>query len=149
MLCWRKKSNKLWKCDHELWLRKQPLINIIITILMVIIINRYISPPPKKKKKKSWNYFFFQQEMSDLKNNKSRFWRKIKHETIEMARVTVNMLKGNGSKVSYLFIPAFISLFWLGICFFTTRNPNVTLEDQYIKVRKKYSKSISPFFFFF
>jgi len=71
--------------------------------------------------------------MSDLKNNKSRFWRKIKHETIEMARVTVNMLKGNGSKVSYLFIPAFISLFWLGICFFTTRNPNVTLEDQYIK----------------
>ena len=87
--------------------------------------------------------------MSDLKNNKSRFWRKIKHETIEMARVTVNMLKGNGSKVSYLFIPAFISLFWLGICFFTTRNPNVTLEDQYIKVRKKYSKSILPFFFFF
>ena len=92
--------------------------------------------------------------MSDLKNNKSRFWRKIKHETIEMARVTVNMLKGNGSKVSYLFIPAFISLFWLGICFFTTRNPNVTLEDQYIKVRKKdYSKGpffhFFPFFFFF
>jgi len=24
-------------------------------------------------------------------------------------------------------------LFWLGICFMTTRNPNVTLEDQYLK----------------
>ena len=97
-----------------------------------VLINQPTTIPPKKTTK---IFFFFLQEMSDLKNNKSRFWRKIKHETIEMARVTVNMLKGNGSKVSYLFIPAFISLFWLGICFFTTRNPNVTLEDQYIKVK--------------
>lgn len=88
-------------------------------------------------------------KMTDLKNNrnssssfelsdsssksKSTFWRRIKHETYEMTRVTVNMLRGNGSKVAYLFIPAFISLFWLGICFMTTRNPNVTLEDQYLK----------------
>ena len=95
-------------------------------------------------------------KMTDLKNNrnssssfelsdsssksKSTFWRRIKHEAYEMTRVTVNMLRGNGSKVAYLFIPAFISLFWLGICFMTTRNPNVTLEDQYLKV-------ISYFFF--
>ena len=74
-------------------------------------------------------------ELSDSSNkSKSTFWRRIKHETYEMTRVTVNMLKGNGSKLAYLFIPAFISLFWLGICFMTTRNPNVTLEEQYLKV---------------
>lgn len=78
------------------------------------------------------NLGYQQQKMTDLKSQ-SRIWRRIKHEAIEMTRVTVNMLKGNGSKLSYLFIPAFISLFWLGICFFTTRNPNVTLEDQYIR----------------
>ena len=73
-------------------------------------------------------------ELSDSSKSRSSFWRRIKHETYEMTRVTVNMLKGNGSKLAYLFIPAFISLFWLGICFMTTRNPNVTLEDQYLKV---------------
>ena len=74
----------------------------------------------------------------DLKNQKNpRFWRKVKHEVMEIGRVTLNMLKGQGSKFSYLFIPAFISLLWLVICFITTRNPNVTLEEQYIRVRKK------------
>ena len=71
----------------------------------------------------------------DLKNQKNpRFWRKVKHEVMEIGRVTLNMLKGQGSKFSYLFIPAFISLLWLVICFITTRNPNVTLEEQYIRV---------------
>lgn len=70
---------------------------------------------------------------SDLRKS-SKLWRRVKHEVIEMSRVTINMLKGQGSKVSYLFIPAFISIFWLVICFVTTRNPNVTLEDQYIRV---------------
>ena len=51
-----------------------------------------------------------------------------------MGRVTVNMLKGQGSRLAYLFIPAFISVFWLFICLTTTRNPNVTLEDRYLKV---------------
>lgn len=70
----------------------------------------------------------------DLKNQKNpRFWRKVKHEVMEIGRVTLNMLKGQGSKFSYLFIPAFISLLWLVICFITTRNPNVTLEEQYIR----------------
>ena len=46
----------------------------------------------------------------DLKNQKNpRFWRKVKHEVMEIGRVTLNMLKGQGSKFSYLFIPAFIS----------------------------------------
>lgn len=72
----------------------------------------------------------------DLKNQKNpRLWRKVKHEVTEIGRVTLNMLKGQGSKFSYLFIPAFISLLWLVICFITTRNPNVTLEEQYIRVR--------------
>ena len=54
----------------------------------------------------------------DLKNQKNpRFWRKVKHEVMEIGRVTLNMLKGQGSKFSYLFIPAFISLLWLVICF--------------------------------
>ena len=69
----------------------------------------------------------------DLKT-KPKIWRKLRHEIWEMGRVTVNMLSGQGSKLSYLFIPACISLLWLVICFVTTRNPNVTLEEQYIKV---------------
>ena len=60
--------------------------------------------------------------------------RRVKHEVREMGRVLLNMLKGQGSKLAYLFIPAFISILWLVICFVTTRNPNVTLEDQYIRV---------------
>ena len=79
-------------------------------------------------------------KMSDL-NTKPKLWRRVKHEAFEMIRVTVNMLKGQGSKFSYLFIPAFISLFWLVICFVTTRNPNVTLEEQYIRVRQNFEIS--------
>ena len=81
-------------------------------------------------------------KMSDLNNTKPKLWRRAKHEAYEMVRVTVNMLKGQGSKFSYLFIPAFISLFWLVICFVTTRNPNVTLEDQYIRVRQNFWRKI-------
>jgi len=76
---------------------------------------------------------------SDLKNsqqtsqNPPRFLRKVKHEVNEMARVTCSVLRCQATKLSYLFIPAFISIFWLLICLITTRNPNVTLEDKYIK----------------
>ena len=79
---------------------------------------------------------------SDLKNsqqtsqNPPRFLRKVKHEVNEMARVTCSVLRCQATKLSYLFIPAFISIFWLLICLITTRNPNVTLEDKYIKVSK-------------
>jgi len=73
---------------------------------------------------------------SDLEQNQTqnpRFMRKVKHEIHEMGRVTCSMLRCQASKLSYLFIPAFISLFWLLICVITTRNPNVTLEERYIK----------------
>ena len=70
----------------------------------------------------------------DSPQNKPRFIRKVKHEIGEMTRVTCSMLRCQATKLSYLFIPAFISIFWLLICLITTRNPNVTLEDRYIKV---------------
>ena len=67
-------------------------------------------------------------------NQKPRFIRKVKHEINEMGRVTCSMLRCQASKLTYLFIPAFISIFWLLICLITTRNPNVTLEERYIRV---------------
>merc|ERR1719273_2832825 len=72
---------------------------------------------------------------TDLKLNQNpptRFIRKVKHEIQEMGRVTCTMLRCQASKLSYLFIPFFISIFWLFICLLTTRNPNVTLEQRYI-----------------
>ncbi len=99
-------------------------------LFLVLCMSTYITRTPflniglhtdlnKKRHKNSW-----------LK----LWWRKVRYESREMARVTVNMLKGHGSRLSYLFIPAFISIFWLFICLTTTRNPNVTLEDKYLKV---------------
>jgi len=64
--------------------------------------------------------------------NNPRFMRKVKHEIHEMTRVTCSVLRCQASKLSYLFIPFFISIFWLFICLLTTRNPNVTLEQRYI-----------------
>ena len=72
----------------------------------------------------------------DLKENQTqknpRFMRKVKHEIQEMGRVTCTMLRCQASKMSYLFIPFFISIFWLFIMLLTTRNPNVTLEQRYV-----------------
>lgn len=74
-------------------------------------------------------------EKKDLSSpKKPHLVRRVKHEINEMTRVTCNVLRCQASKLSYLFIPAFISIFWLVICLITTRNPNVTLEDRYIKV---------------
>ena len=56
--------------------------------------------------------------------------QRIRRETWEMARVFTNLLQGRGSKVTYLLIPAMISLFWVLICLFTTRQPSMTLEDR-------------------
>ena len=56
--------------------------------------------------------------------------QRIRRETWEMARVLTNLLQGRGSKVTYLLIPAMISLFWVLICLFTTRQPSMTLEDR-------------------
>lgn len=67
-------------------------------------------------------------------HNKPKFIRKIKHEIHEMTRVTCTVLRCQASKLTYLFIPAFISIFWILICLITTRSPNVTLEERYVKV---------------
>ena len=56
--------------------------------------------------------------------------QRIRRETWEMMRVLTNLLQGRGSKVTYLLIPAMISLFWVLICLFTTRQPSMTLEDR-------------------
>jgi hypothetical protein len=49
-------------------------------------------------------------------------FRRVRREIREMGRVTIQMLKGQGSALSYLFIPALISLLWLVVCFMTTRD---------------------------
>jgi hypothetical protein len=58
------------------------------------------------------------------------FFRRVRREVREMGRVTVQMLKGQGSALSYLFIPALISLLWLVVCIMTTRNTSMTLEQR-------------------
>ena len=78
-------------------------------------------------------------------SNQSRFMRRIKHELTEMKRVTCNLVRCQASKFSYLFIPAFISIFWILIMLITTRNPNVTLEERYVRVIK--SSFFSALFF--
>ena len=89
-----------------------------------------------------WNSSHTTMTSTDLNNiqqnqknpSAPRFIRKVKHEINEMGRVTCSMLRCQASKLTYLFIPAFISIFWLLICLITTRNPNVTLEERYIRV---------------
>lgn len=56
--------------------------------------------------------------------------QRIRRETWEMARVITNLIQGRGSKVTYLLIPAMISLFWVLICLFTTRQPSMSLEER-------------------
>lgn len=43
---------------------------------------------------------------------------------------TVDILTGNGSKVSYLLIPVFIALFWVLLCIITTNRSNMSLEQR-------------------
>ena len=56
--------------------------------------------------------------------------QRIRRETWEMARVMTNLIQGRGSKVTYLLMPAMISLFWVLICLFTTRQPSISLEER-------------------
>ena len=56
--------------------------------------------------------------------------QRIRRETWEMARVMSNLIQGRGSKLTYLLIPAMISLFWVLICLFTTRQPSISLEER-------------------
>jgi len=91
---------------------------------------------PDHHERKFWNPSHTTMTSTDLKHNQNpptRFIRKVKHEVHEMGRVTCSMLRCQASKLSYLFIPFFISIFWLVIMLITTRNPNATLEDKYIR----------------
>ena len=56
--------------------------------------------------------------------------RRVRREAREMGRVLIQMLKGQGSALSYLFIQALISLLWLVVCIMTTRNTSMTLEQR-------------------
>ena len=56
--------------------------------------------------------------------------QRIRREVWEMGRVMTNLLQGRGSKVTYLLIPVMISLFWVLICLFTTRQPSISLEER-------------------
>ena len=92
---------------------------------------------PDHHDRKFWNPSHTTMTSTDLNSNQNpptRFIRKVKHEVHEMGRVTCSMLRCQASKLTYLFIPFFISIFWLVIMLITTRNPNATLEDKYIRV---------------
>lgn len=96
---------------------------------------------PDHHDRKFWNPSHTTMTSTDLKLNQNpptRFIRKVKHEVHEMGRVTCSMLRCQASKLTYLFIPFFISIFWLVIMLITTRNPNATLEDKYIRVSLRY-----------
>lgn len=63
-----------------------------------------------------------------------------RREARELGRAAVRLLKGQGSAAAYLFIPALVSLLWLGLCLVTTRSPSMSLEERlsekYLRVRR-------------
>ena len=56
--------------------------------------------------------------------------QKIRRETWEMSRVMTTIIQGRASKLTYLLMPAMISLLWVLICLFTTRQPSISLEER-------------------
>ena len=83
------------------------------------------------------------QNNKDARGRGNWLWR----ECREMGRVAMAMLKGRGSTLGYLFIPAMISLLWLLLMLITTRSPSLPLEERlsqkYLKVR---FSLFSPYF---
>ena len=69
------------------------------------------------------------------------FKRAFLREMDELWRAAVRMIKGRGSVLGYLLIPAIISLLWLLVAIVTTRGPTMSLEDRlsktYVKVRER------------
>ena len=53
-----------------------------------------------------------------------------RRELRELGRATLRLFKGQASGLAYLFIPAVISLTWLAVCYLTTKNPSLTLEER-------------------
>ena len=74
--------------------------------------------------------------------------QKIRRETWEMARVMSTLIQGRASKLTYLLIPIMITLFWVLICLFTTRQPSISLEErlsqQHYRVSYEYSRLTQP-----
>ena len=62
--------------------------------------------------------------------NQPTLRQRIRRETWEMSRVMTNLIQGRASKLTYLLMPAMISLFWVLICLFTTRQPSMSLEER-------------------
>jgi len=56
--------------------------------------------------------------------------QKIRRETWEMTRVMTTLVQGRASKLTYLLIPAMISILWVLICLFTTRQPSISIEER-------------------
>ncbi len=59
----------------------------------------------------------------------------------ELGRAALRLLKGEGSLLAYLLIPALITMLWLLVCMLTTRAPSMSLEQRlsqkYLRVRRK------------
>jgi len=56
--------------------------------------------------------------------------QQIRRETWEMTRVMTTLVQGRASKLTYLLIPAMISILWVLICLFTTRQPSISIEER-------------------
>jgi len=65
-----------------------------------------------------------------IPGNQPTLRQRIRRETWEMSRVMTNLIQGRASKLTYLLMPAMISLFWVLICLFTTRQPSMSLEER-------------------
>lgn len=62
-----------------------------------------------------------------------------RREMFELGRASLRLLKGEGSWLAYLMVPAVTAMLWLLVCMLTTRAPSMSLEQRlshkYLKVR--------------
>lgn len=58
-------------------------------------------------------------------------WQKGWRELGLLGGATCRILKGRGSNLTYLFIPALISIIWLIVCLLTVRSPSLSLEERF------------------
>ena len=79
--------------------------------------------------------------------NKPTLRQRLRRETWEMARVMTTLIQGRASKLTYLLIPAMISLLWVLICLFTTRQPSISLEERLSQQHYRVSIVFRPYFY--
>ncbi len=72
-------------------------------------------------------------------------WLRLKRETWLMGAAALRLVKGQGSSLAYLLIPAFISLLWLLVCMLTTKAPSLTLEERFAQKHLRVSKAFYPY----